>query len=161
MIKVEYYDTIHEMPLHNWEQLNITNDLNWIVKKNKFNLKVDGQKLADLRLELHDQHADLSGNDSFREDLMVLMVKRIDCRMRMARGDRSAKNFLNMYDGMIQNKLSASEDGDIIKSRLLIQKAYGMPINPKEITVAEYIKISDIVKDLAASQGKTQENGED
>lgn len=157
---VALYDSLHDIPQHNWEQFNITWNPNWLYKdpadKGR---KVDERLLEAVYFQLYDEHSRLSGNDQFREKLIVLMRKIIKGYRKYAEGDLSQINRIEQWEEMKTQLLAGAQDADIIKTRMLVQKAYGMPIDPKKISAAEYLKICDIVKDLNVTEQTIAEDG--
>jgi len=146
---VELYENISEMILHNWEQLQITGDSEWLIKKEKekkYKGTIKPERLKEVFFSLHDQYAKLSnGVSEVLEKWHILVLQQMDAMELVAKGDRSQMNFVNMYQKMIDNLMNGGEDVDIIKSRMMYQKEYGQPIRPKEITVPEYRKIVELI----------------
>ena len=157
---IELWESLDEMWLHNWEQLNLTGNFKWLyVNEKDWSRKLQYEIGEKKYFELHDQHAELSGDSSMMERIMTLMQQRIEARALVGAGDKSQINWVNMYTEQLKVLTAGGEDVDIIKTRLLVQKAYGMPIKPKETTVTEYIKIMQIVQEL--NNDNTNNNSED
>jgi len=151
---VELIESIDTMILHNWEQLNITRDLKFMYKyEEDYDRKVDPKRLEEKYFQLHDENGDQTGGSDIIEKLLVLFVKRLEARAKMTT-DKSQKNFVTHYDEMIRVLMEGSGDVDIIKTRMMVQKAYGQHIDPKVITVTEYNKIMDVVKEMAGPTNK-------
>lgn len=157
---VALYDSLHEIPQHNWEQFNLTWNPFWLFKDVRDKGRLVNQALLEvIYFQLYDEHSYLSGNDQFREKLIVLMVKIIKAYRKYGEGDLSQINRIEQWEGMKKQLLSGAQDTDIIKTRMLVQKAYGMPINPKKITAAEYLKICDIVNEINTTTENPAEDG--
>lgn len=158
---VELVESIQELILFNWEQLNIKGGEKWIFKnKEDWGRKVDPERIEKKYFQLHDEYAEATGGSRTIEKIMILMVKRLEARVLVGAGDKSAKNLVNLYSEMINRLMEGGGEVDIIKTRLQVQQAYGMPIDPHKTTVAEFIKIMDIVKDQANKRTRQiEQNG--
>lgn len=158
---IELWSSLDEMLLHNWEQLNLTGNFKWLyVHESDHSRKLKYEIGEKKYFELHDQHAELSGDNSTMEKIMTLMQQRIEARAKVGAGDKSQKNWVNQYTEQLKLLMSGGDEVDIIKTRLIVQKAYGMKIDPKTTTVSEYIKITQIVQELN-SNNNTEDNGKD
>ena len=153
---MKIFNSIYEIWLHNWEQLNISGDLRWlIVDQKEQNKKHDLELLENAYFDLQDQYVEeTKGNKELISKWRTLIIKRMTARVLYAQGDKSQLNYIEFYTAKIENLMNTSQDVDIIKTRMLIQQRYGQPIKPKETTLAEFIKISEIV-----SEQKPTENG--
>ena len=160
--QTELIEDIYEMLLHNWEQLAITGDPSWMVKNEKHRKrKINPIRLKENFFKLHDQNASLSPDGSeYVEKYREIVSQLMDARVQVANGDRSAMNFVNMFEGMLENLTKGDGNFDIIKSRMMVQKAYGLAINPKEITVPEYRKIVEVVEEISSAQPNINNDGE-
>ena len=91
---------------------------------------------------------------------MILMVKRLDARVRVGLGDKSAKNLVRLYSDMIDRLMESGDEVDPLETRMAVQQAYGQPVNPHTTSVAEFITIMNLVKKQAEAQrSKTTDNG--
>ena len=121
---------------------------------------VDPIRIEEKYFQLHDEYANLTGGDFSLEKVMILMVKRMEARVKVAAGDKSAWNFIHLYTDMIDRLLESGSDVDVIKTRMSVQQAYGMPIDPHKTPVPEYVKIMDLVKDQADARRQSLGHGE-
>jgi len=152
------YDNIADIPQHNWEQLNVSGDFKWLIKEGEGDM--DPDEVERCYLDLHDQSAEASETTKhFIEEWRRLIIQRMEARMRLAGGDKSAQNNIDIFTHKIEKLLEASKDADIIKNRLKVTKLWGQPINPKEVSHLDYIKIRELVEEEIA-QTKKQNNGE-
>ena len=149
-------NSVYEIWLHNWEQLNISGDLRWLIEDEKDREgKFDLELLENAYFDLQDEYVEQTkGNKDLIAKWRILIIKRMTARVLYAQGDKSQLNWIEYYTAKIDNLMKTSQDVDIIKTRMLIQQRYGQPIKPKETTLAEFIKISEIV-----SEQKPTENG--
>jgi hypothetical protein len=154
---VELYESINEVIQYNWEQLSLTGDPKWLVKDDKNrDEKINEERFKELFFKLHDEFSDLTGGSEIMEKWSILMIQRMEARVLYLNGDRSQINLVNLYTAMIDELMSGSEDVNIIKSRMIIQRAYGQAINPRDYTVPEYQAIVEIVRE----QNQSKPNGE-
>jgi hypothetical protein len=154
---VELIESIDVMKLHDWEQLNIKKGEDKLFHMYKHEEDhgrlVDPKELEEKYYQLHDENGEQTGGNDIIEKLLVLFVKRLEARAKMGT-DKSQKNFVVHYSEMIRVLMEGSGDVDIIKTRMMVQKAYGQHIDPKVITVTEYNKIMDVVKEMAGPTNK-------
>ena len=151
---VELIESINVMILHDWEQLNITGDKKYLYRYvEDHDRLVEYARLEEKYFQLHDENGKQTGGNDIIEKLLVLFVKRLEARAKMWQ-QPSQKNFVTHYSEMIRVLMEGSGDVDIIKTRMMVQKAYGQHIDPKVITVTEYNKIMDVVKEMAGPTNK-------
>lgn len=150
------YNQISEIPQHNWEQLNLTGDLIWIVKQPA---KHKDEELEEAYFDLHDQSAEASGSTEFIEKWKTYMILRMEWRLKLAEGVRTAQNWIDFYSMAIENMMKGNEDSDIVKSRLYVQKLWGQPINAKQVTHLEYLKIRQLVEEEQTMLKSKQSDG--
>lgn len=91
------------------------------------------------------------------------MIARMEARYKEARGERHWKNFIEDYTTQINNLMKAGEKVDIIENRMLIQQAYGQAIKPNEISLREFLSVTNIVTKQSERRAtkKTDSDGED
>lgn len=142
------YTKISEIPLHNWEQLNLTGDYRWLIKKG-FGAPLM-EDIENAYYNLHDEAAPLTGVKDFMEKWRVLILQRMEARQRLADGDKSAQNWVEHFTAMIDNLMKGTKDGDIVKSRLSVQRVWGQSIDAKNTSYLEYLKIRQLVEEEQA-----------
>jgi len=95
------------------------------------------------------------------EERAEIIRELMQARVLYAEGDESQINLINYYEFMLKDDDQESKI-DTVKNRMIVQKLYGIAINPKDVTVAEFIKITEIVKESAKKQQpKDYDNGTD
>lgn len=78
-----------------------------------------------------------------------LMTMRLEARADLADGDKKAQNRIDQYSGMIDNLMKTSGDSDMIKNRMMIEKAWGQPIDVHKKTVYEVLTMIKILEEQA------------
>jgi len=161
-LEVRLCSNLKEITQHNWEELNETGDFTFLIYHEKQRKrKVKPELLDDAFCNLHDQYNKLTQNEGQIEKLIVLMQKLIDARFRVGAGDKSQMNWVNQYEAMLEELTKPNEDFDIVKTRMSVQQAYGMPINTKEISAYEFVQITNLVQEQAArNTANNNQNGE-
>ena len=101
---------------------------------------------------LHDEYSEATNGSDKMEKLWVLMNLRIEARIKVGLGDKSQMNWVNAYTIDIEELMKPDENYDPVKSRMKVQKVYGLPIKPKEITVYEYLMICKVVEEEATAK---------
>jgi len=159
--EVRFYSTIKKLPLHNWEQMNLSFDHRWLIVPSDRKRKVDEEKVREAYFRIYDEYADATGLHETMEGWADLMKMRIEARVEVAHGDRSAINRVEMYGQQIDNLMKDNGDSNVIKNRMLVQQAYRLAIQPKEISLYEYLMIKQIVEDQINHSEKPTEDGPD
>lgn len=152
------YREISEIPQHNWEQLNLTGDLKWLIKEES-DKELTKEEVEQAYFMLCDQSAEVSGSKTVIEDYIRLVVMKMEHRLRLADGDNSAQNNIDIVENKIQDLIGDTQDADIVKQRLLIQRLWKQPINAKETTHLEFLKIKQIVEEEISLN--KEDHGED
>lgn len=147
-------NSTYEILLHNWEQLNIKGDLKWLIEDEKDReKKVDWQELEEAYFDIQDEYIELTkGNKDIIAKWRTLIIQRMRARVLFAAGDLFQQNWIDFYTAKIENLKSSSQDVDIIKTRMIVQQRYGQSINPKTTTLAEFIKISEVISEQTPTQ---------
>lgn len=163
-VETRLCENLKEITQFDWENLNDSDSMDFtlLIKNPKERKrKVEVELLENAFCKLHDQYNKLTKNEHQIEKLIVLMQQLIEARFRCAAGDKSQKNWVNQYEAMLEELTKPDEDFDIIRTRMSIQQAYGMPINVKEVSVYEFVQITNLVQDQAAtSTSNTDKNGD-
>lgn len=165
---IELVKNLKDISQFDWEEINDNdsegrNFLLLIKNEKDRKLKANYSEILEEKFcQLHDEYNDLTGGIHQLEKIIILMQKRISMRLAVARGDRSAANWVNMYSAMIDELTKPDEDFNHVKMRMSIQQAYGMPINIREISAYEFIQITNLVQEQAArNTNNTPTDGED
>lgn len=170
------YQTLHELPLFNWEQFGRTNDASYLIDPKSdrfvdkaikiFNAKhgvklFTDEQISDRYFELQDELLEMTESKFELEERAETIRELMQARVLYAEGDESQINLINYYEFMLKDDDQESKI-DTVKNRMIVQKLYGIAINPKDVTVAEFIKITEIVKESAKKQQpKDYDNGTD
>lgn len=169
---MKLYSSLHDLPLYNWEQFARTNDAFFLIdpSSDKFSdrmIKIFNQKhgsklftdeqVAECYFSLLDQFFEMTDSKLDLEERAELIRELMQARVLYVEGDESQINIINYYEFLLKDE-EQDVKIDPIKNRMIIQKFYGISINPKETTVAEFIKISEIVRE---SHTKKPSNSEE
>lgn len=157
LMPVELWESLEEMWLHNWEQLNLTGKPQWLIKKDRERTrKISAKRFEIAFFSLHDQYSAIVGGNKIMEKYRILVEKLTEARAKVAK-DKSQKNWVRQYEAQIKQLMKPDEDGpDMIKQRMIVQKLYGQRINPKDTTVGEYIRITQVVNETKDAGTNTE-----
>jgi hypothetical protein len=149
------------MPQHNWEQMNATGKAKWlIVDAEDRERTIDPSKLETAFFSIHDEYSEHTGVRETMDKWSDLMTMRLEARVDYANGDKKAINRINQYTTMIENLMSSSGDSDMIENRMMIEKAWGQPIDVEKKTVYEVITMIKILE-KQAKPATPKEDGEE
>lgn len=161
---MQLYNSIYEIPLYNWEQFGRTSNPDYLLNKESesdkfkdkfiklFNFKhginlFTNDQIQDAYYRIYDELMEMTEARDSMEEWSAIVIELMDARVRYIEGDESEMNNITHLEELL-NEMSAENSGsDPIKNRMIVQKLYGISINPKEVTLAEFIKITDIVKE--------------
>ena len=159
--EVQLYHSIKHMPQHNWEQMNATGKAKWlIVDAEDRERTIDPSKLETAFFSIHDEYSEHTGVRETMDKWSDLMTMRLEARVDYANGDKKAINRINQYTTMIENLMSSSGDSDMIENRMMIEKAWGQPIDVEKKTVYEVITMIKILE-KQAKPATPKEDGEE
>lgn len=155
---VQLHESIKMLPLHNWEQMNLTNDMLWLLIDQKDRKrKIDPVRVENAYLAIYDEYATETGGHEKMDKWRDLMIMRMEARADLAQGDRSAQNRIDIYTDQIKQIMKSGGDTNVVKNRMLVQKVYGQPIKPLEITVYEYLLICKILEEAQTASTPTED----
>jgi len=158
--KVELFESLDEMWLHNWEKLTESNDLKWLIKdSSRRGMWVNPDKLDARFLELMDEWFELTDQDSNRKELYAIMRKLIAARDKVINGDRFAMNNVRKYERMIEALTQDNTGFDHDKQRMKLSVKIKMQIDKRTITVRDYIKLIDAVVDMDKAEKEAVGHG--
>lgn len=157
--KIQLFESLDEVWLHNWEKLTQTNKLKWLIKNEKDrNRYVRKDILDDCFLKLMDEWFKLTEVQSNRAELHTLMKKVIAARNKVMNGDQFQMNWVQRYEQMIKDLLKDNVGFDPDKQRMALSAELRMHIDKKKITVVDYYKLIEVVLER---QPNTPEDGEE
>lgn len=157
-MRFKLYDSVRKIPLYNWEQLETTGDLSWLIKKKGVLYKPLIADFEKAYFKLHDEYLEIVGGNQRMEKLWNLMVARIEAREKVGKGDKSQKNFVEIYTAQISKMTTVDDSANPVKERMRVQKLYKQSIDPKKITLYEYLMICEIVKEeISRSNGENNQ----
>ena len=147
MFKTLYYETIDELPAHNYFVISEQKDLTPLVKKKGLIKK----KLESIYEAIQAQIINRFGiNEQYLQ--IINLRQQITCLEvdYYLRGDTSAQTFIEILQQELKEILDVSlPDKNETKSQL--EKYLGFKLNLKEISVAEYFTY---IKQIQKSNGK-------
>lgn len=158
------YTSIEQMPQHNWEQIVQFGRIEFIViEKHRRGDELNQIIVRDAMDQLSDQFMEAMGINPQDDEYFVLIIKRMEARQKFMDGDRSAINFIRMFDKQIASIKMEAIKPNLQKYRLQVEKWFG-PIDKYTKTVSEFIDIVKMMEEeaaqiRAAKNKKDTENG--
>lgn len=147
--------------LENWEQLNVTGDVLWLLKdqadRKKPKLLPSAEEFEKAYFSMYDEYANLTGLHEKMDKWRELMIMRIEARVEVAKGHKHWKNFIDDYTRQIENLIKGG-DSSVIEHRMIVQQAYGQAIRPRETTLREFLAITKLME---KQHKPRQDNGTD
>lgn len=139
------YSTI---PLYNWERIIEDGEIKYLIAKDsQRNYHVNPSRFVTAYDTISDQYLKDLGVDLMTDELYALMQHRIEARERYVNGDKSALNFIRMYDSQIKDLKSDEAKADLVKQRMSVSKWFRQPIDPRKTTLKEFCKIIKLMRE--------------
>lgn len=157
--EIQLFTSLGDMWLHNWDELNKSNNLKWVIKNDADrDAFVPYHKLDTAFIILMDDWFKLTDAKSNRKELNVLMIKRIEKANLVMIGDKFQMNWVRKYDQMIKDLVGDNTGYDPDKQRMALSASLKMFIDKKTITVRDYYKLIEVVAEN--NESNTIEDGE-
>lgn len=163
----KYYESIEELPIFNWWNLQSTLDFSYLLKtKKKINL-IQKIILSRQRKKLYADYIDRFGfGDKYME--MIEKKQRIAI-MRIERAlenDKSKETFIEIEEEELLNMVieAQGESLNLYESSAIIGRVLGFRIDVKECTVVEffhYMKTAQKIQKQNQSSLNTAKDGEE
>lgn len=137
--KIEYYQSIDEMPIYNWFKINETNDLKWISK----DLQIDAKKNIIILLsawnKIFDEFIDTFGIPEKLKEIME--VKRdifiLQAQLALTK-DRTIQIFIDIETEKLIKLMSKDKEQSTMQVKVYVEKFLGFKLNERETTVKEF-----------------------
>jgi len=94
--------------------------------------------------------------DIENDEYFVTMFKLIEARDKYIKGDKTAINFVRLWEKELEDIKKEQVKANYVKYRIQVQKWYGQSIDPDRTTGAEFIEMINIMKEEAE---KIKSNG--
>lgn len=164
LLPVEISTDTKTIMLDNWEQLNLTGDIKWLIidKDNWTRFKeISPVKFRDSYFSLHDDYSKITGICEKMERWRDLMNLRLEARELLAEGEKHQINHINNFTSQIDALMTTPDEGnvDLIKHRMSIRKLYEQPIDPKTTSLYEFLQITELINEI--NKSRTQKDSED
>lgn len=131
---MKFYESISELPIYNWNELNTSGDLKWLLKEPKKLNKTDISKLVDVYDSMQKDIFEKFGKtDSYQEYLQELkryMIWKIDGRL----GDPASKIYAKQFEEEEKRKKKI----EFHETMALLQKKLGFYVDSKTMTTLDY-----------------------
>lgn len=157
LLPVELSVDTKTIMLDNWEQLNLTGDIRWLIidKQNWDRIKeISSSKFRDSYFSVHDDYSKITGISEKMERWRDLMILRMEARELLAEGEKHQINHVNNFSAQIDAMMKAPDEGnvDLIKHRMSIRKLYEQPIDPKTTSLYEFLQITELITEIHKSR---------
>jgi len=144
--KIELFKSLDDMWLHNWQELNKSSDLKWLIRnEHDREKKVNSIELDNKFLELMDEWFELTKQGSNRKELYAIMRKLIIARNKVLNGDTFQMNWVNQYEQKIKDLVGKPQKIDPDKQRMELSLIAKREIDKHRITVVDYMKLTEVI----------------
>lgn len=140
--KLEFYNSIDEMPIHNWLQIQETNDLVWVMKEPKDVKRSELNQLEEALQTMTDQYIDTFGiSDSYRKILKLkgeLRCLEIDF---IITAQRTILTLIDIKKAELKIAIEKANNIKSLNARVHAQKYMGQAIDMKITSVKFFYEI--------------------
>tara|TARA_Y100000310_G_C20653132_1_gene800585 strand:+ start:1691 stop:2155 length:465 start_codon:yes stop_codon:yes gene_type:complete len=148
-LQLNTYTSIEDMPIYVWWQINKTGDVTLILKdKLKHTDKVISY-CSDMWDAIRDEHIEVFGMSHAFEDYMRQLAKVGIKKANFAISQNGLdKTWLKIQERELKDMESVKKHNDY-KTKLILERALGITINPKTYTVMEYYTAIQVAQENA------------
>jgi hypothetical protein len=136
MLKSKYYNSIEDMPAHNYVKICETNNLSWVLRQRGITFST--KKCLQIFENIQSQIIDMFGvSDHYQK---VLSKKQQICKLnidKIVNGDDYLETFIDIATDELK-ALETAKHSTSAEIKVYIEKYLGFKLNLHEITVVEY-----------------------
>jgi len=135
---MNYYNSITELPIYNFDVLCKTGDFTYLLKdgNDKLPTELDEVKLWS---DIYNEFLDTFGlSDNFKKYLKYRHKATQLYKEAYVDGKKHKITFAKLADLKAIDAIKESNEGDLSRTSASLSKFYGFRINPLEISVKEY-----------------------
>ena len=157
---VELYKGLEDIPLLNLEKV-LSGKIEYIFKDPNDIDYADYFHVQNRYDEIVDAFNEALEIDIENDEYFVTMYKLIEARNKFIKGDKSAINFVRLWEKELEKIKTEQVKANYVKYRIQVQKWYGQAINPVETTGEEFIEMINLMKEEAEkirSNGNSKED---
>jgi len=134
---MEYFDSIENLPLYNFEQINSTNDFSFLFINRKEGMKFDEVKMQKIWAKIYDEFLSEFGVS----ESLIMFIERMNrvleyYNLAYNEGQRHYLTLAEIEKRKAYDSLESGSNG--ISTIAYVSKFMGFRINPKEIPVKEF-----------------------
>jgi len=141
-LKGRVYESISDLPIHNWEQIHEKNDLSFLlIDKLRFKVGPAAVILPTIWAKIYDEYISTFG---FGDNFLMINRKRNRITQMIAQmistGDRSMMTFINIENIELaqMEKASEAQKNHFVINKGHLEKQLGFPVNPHTTSVKQY-----------------------
>lgn len=138
----EHYKSIDEMPIYNWQKVQETNDLTWLLKVKSDTTKGQLSILETYLKRMTDEYIDHFGiSDQYR--LILKLKGELRCLEidYILSDNRVHLTFIEIKKKELQMALAKGKSNDTSSVKVHAEKYMGRAINMRETSVKEFYEI--------------------
>tara|TARA_R110000803_G_scaffold98237_2_gene166392 strand:+ start:128 stop:565 length:438 start_codon:yes stop_codon:yes gene_type:complete len=135
---MNYYNSITELPIYNFDVMCKTGDVSYLLKDGKDSFPEDIDEIA-LWSDLYNEFLETFGlSDKFKKYLKLRAKATKLYKEALVDGHTHKITFAKLADMEAIDAIQEVDGGDLSKTSASLSKFYGFRINPMEISVKEY-----------------------
>lgn len=137
--KIDYYKSIDELPLKNWNKIQRLNDLSYLLK-NFHAINEDQRRELEAAFDvIWKEYVDTFGvSDSMRHIFELRRDIMVDKCDMFIYNDRSKLTFIRIKEAELEKIISRQQVEKYDTTRAYVEKYMGFRIDDEKITVKEY-----------------------
>jgi hypothetical protein len=133
----DYFENIDEIPVHNWFKIAETNDMKFMLKKNKS--KFDRSKALKKYEELQRQYFEEFGFGESYEKTLMTRANIVSLKIeKLITGNDFLINFIKQAEIDLNDSFRNAEKINILETKIHIEKYIGFRLNDRDVSVKEF-----------------------
>jgi hypothetical protein len=162
LFKTDHYKSIDDLPIFNWNKVNETNDLRWLLKKQSEKKLYNRQKnvLEAAWNGIFKEFVDAFGIPE--QMLKVLEIKRDIAVLNadiILTGDMVLQTFIEIKQHELKELLTSDVKTGAGEVKVYVEKYMGFKLNERETTVREFYHYLELIKKEAVRNEQVKERG--
>lgn len=145
--KIDYYQSIDELPIYNWHKINQTNELEWLLRKKV--LISDHQKkiLSNILDRMLSEFIDTFGIPEKMREILDLKSEIFILRCQMAlENNKFLQNFIDIAEWKLKQIIADDQTQSTTQVKVYVEKYLGFRLNERETTVKEFYEYIEAIK---------------
>lgn len=154
--ELDCFKSISELPINNWQKINSTNDVSWLLRKRRALKENEIKKLRETWYNIFDEFLDAFQIPEFMLNVLLLRrdIEVLKCEFYLT-CDKGILLFIEIKEYELEQLNTKDSKDNLSETCAAIAEHIGIRVNPNETTVFEYYGYIKHIENKIASRKKT------